>query len=373
MHSARTYTLQFAMFLILIGCFACSEALDEHTTAQESVVVVDANDDDGKSDSLEELSARIEGMTVWFRPVVEALPGSGETMRWVVRGRTSHNLTAVSAATAQAALSGARSVSARKFEVELSHVELGQMLATDGRLYLRLSTASGRTAYAMFKPRVQVATQRGSSAIFVWKNLTPLSLADGVGFRGRLTANSALAQAHASRAGIDVFADGPRHFHVDFTAYALLAAAFDASTPLVFAATNERGVEVRREAVLATRAAEIGVSWSAPFASWPEAALADGLHTRFASDLRAALEGHYARYGSDIVASGGNSLADARASVDVGQIEELADPDDDPYGHDFSSVQVLVHPDVSFPGSGAVWFGAYERDGGALIGVYSFN
>lgn len=94
---------------------------------------------------------------------------------------------------------------------------------------------------------------------------------------------------------------------------------------------------------------------------------------RFADDLRDALVAHYDQYGADITASGGSSLADAQAAVDASLVVELVDLDDDPEGHDLSLFRVFSHPDVVFPGSDIVWFGAYDQGSGALEAIYRFN
>jgi hypothetical protein len=92
---------------------------------------------------------------------------------------------------------------------------------------------------------------------------------------------------------------------------------------------------------------------------------------RFADDLRDALVAHYAQYGSDIAMMGGNDLAAAQTAVDANAVEVVQDPEDNPTGYDLVDHQILVHPDVVFPGSDMVWFGVYAD--GALIEILSFN
>jgi hypothetical protein len=94
---------------------------------------------------------------------------------------------------------------------------------------------------------------------------------------------------------------------------------------------------------------------------------------RFADDLRDALVDYYAAHGGDIVGSGGNSLADAQAAVDASLVLTLENADEDPHAHDFADFVVFSHPDVTFPGSDIVWFGAYDIETGTLESVYDFN
>ena len=95
--------------------------------------------------------------------------------------------------------------------------------------------------------------------------------------------------------------------------------------------------------------------------------------SRFADDLRAALVDHYAQYEDDIVGPGGNTLSQAQDAVDASLVVELTDPEEDPEAHDLSVFRVFSHPDVTFPGSDIVWFGAYDAASGALALVYWYN
>lgn len=93
----------------------------------------------------------------------------------------------------------------------------------------------------------------------------------------------------------------------------------------------------------------------------------------FVQDLREHLVAHYMQFGDDIAMAGGNTLAEAQSAVTPVLVSELVDPGEDPYGHDFTKFRVLSHPDVVFVGSDNVWFGAYDRDTGVLVEIYSFN
>ncbi len=95
--------------------------------------------------------------------------------------------------------------------------------------------------------------------------------------------------------------------------------------------------------------------------------------TRFASDLASALVDWYAAHGDDVAQMGGNTLPEAQAAVSVELVEEVTDPEEDPFAYDPAVYQVFRHPDVVWPGSDIVWFGAYRRDTGALVEIYDFN
>ncbi len=94
---------------------------------------------------------------------------------------------------------------------------------------------------------------------------------------------------------------------------------------------------------------------------------------QFVSDFASHLIGYYATHGADIAAMGGNTLEQAQQTISLDAVHELTDPEEDPYAHDFETTIVLSHPDVVFPGSDIVWFGAYDRASGELIEIYDFN
>lgn len=71
--------------------------------------------------------------------------------------------------------------------------------------------------------------------------------------------------------------------------------------------------------------------------------------------------------------TGANDLAGARAAVQSSLVEEVTDVEEDPFAHDFGTTIVFRHPDVVYPGSDIVWFGAYDRATGGLLEVYDFN
>ena len=53
--------------------------------------------------------------------------------------------------------------------------------------------------------------------------------------------------------------------------------------------------------------------------------------------------------------------------------EQVTDTEDDPFGYDLTTTDLLAHPAVAFPGADAVWFGAYDKATGELIEVGRFE
>lgn len=117
-----------------------------------------------------------------------------------------------------------------------------------------------------------------------------------------------------------------------------------------------------------------GTSTGEPASTGPGETMGDqDLVEEFVADLREHLVAHYMQYGDDIAMAGGNTLAEAQNAVTPVLVVELVDASEDPFAHDFAEFRVLSHPDVVFVGSDTVWFGAYARDTGALVEIYSFN
>jgi len=94
---------------------------------------------------------------------------------------------------------------------------------------------------------------------------------------------------------------------------------------------------------------------------------------RFVEDLRAALVDWYEIHGEDVAQSGGAVLEDAQAAVTEEQVLYVPDEQEDPFGYDLSTHTLYAHPDVVWPGSDIVWFGAYQNSDGALVEIVDFN
>jgi hypothetical protein len=52
---------------------------------------------------------------------------------------------------------------------------------------------------------------------------------------------------------------------------------------------------------------------------------------------------------------------------------EVVSEASDPFGHDLVETRVMGHPDVTFPRSDTVFYGAYTRADETLLEVYDFN
>ncbi len=100
---------------------------------------------------------------------------------------------------------------------------------------------------------------------------------------------------------------------------------------------------------------------------------AQSLDERFVADFSLHLGEWYAAYGADVTKAAGNDLLEAQAAISIDLVERITDTEDDPFGYDLTTTELLAHPDVVFPGSDIVWFGAYDKATGDLIEIGRFE
>lgn len=352
-------------------------------------------------------SGKAEGITVWLSPIVSVKQVDGQT-RWVVSGRTSRNVTDAFSYIPDDPVGMAQVVSKRKFEVQLANEEI-RALAMGRQLLVRLTPeTSGRSYTVAISGSPQFISQEGSSRIFLRTEVKPVVVGKTVLFRGRTstTSNMSTFEVNAGSASPLVTKISTRTWQFDWTAAQLesVAAGFNGSVELRAAASD--GTVFTRHAALAFTLGAVQVTDGAAEAAFPvpscraaTKSCLSGLATldtescgtavavlacggavsnapsadRFVTDLRAHLVTYYAQYGADVKVAGGNSLEGAQGAVAVSAVEEVLENDEDPRAHDLSRVRVFRHADVVFPGSDRVWFGAYDRDTGALYEIYDFN
>lgn len=138
--------------------------------------------DDDKADSGEPLRVRADGMTIWFRPALEAI-GEGGAQRFVVRGRTSRNLADAFSFVPDDAFGRATVTGPRTFEIELDAHETNSVLFGN-RLLVRLETIDGRTYTAMVRARARVVGVAGTGAIFPSAAIGAVYVDREVSYRG---------------------------------------------------------------------------------------------------------------------------------------------------------------------------------------------
>jgi hypothetical protein len=352
------------------------------------------------------VTAKVPGMTVWFDTT--AVPEwRYEQTVWVLKGRGSKNLNSTFSFASDDEFGEALITSARKFDVVVDMASMAHLLEGN-RIYVEMTTKSGATTryFTSLQMVPRFARFSGSSQISLQETMSPIWLGEQIVWRGKAsTANGlhgfAVQATDAVTEGV-VSAGKGRRF--DWT-WANLMLASDPPFDLVrFTSTSAAG-PVTKDAGIDLVVTDLQLSESIPvqdFSCRPEvrsclqALPAGTLDTsscgagvavkacwweiphqpsasKFAVDLSSYLGGWYGEHAQDVASSGGSPLMQAQAGVHVAQVTAITDPADDPEGHDLTKFAVFAHPDVVFPGSDTVWFGAYDRQTGQLTRVYDFN
>jgi hypothetical protein len=401
--ASRTRALVAILFgLVLIACGGESGSSPEPSTGPDGETI---NLEDGKFDSVGEVKVRATAVTVWVDTTLEWRDAE---QAFVLSGRASKDLAGVSAFLHSRPVALASQISARKFELALGRDDLLDVLRGE-RVFIELLAGAGSVPkYTLsVKIRARIENTSGSSKIYLHKNIVPVLLDGEVIYRGRATV--ALGYTDLTGTNDDdsepqTSQENDKLWKIDWASWALWLSASPPEDAMHFSVADTGGARVRRQGEIHIKLRQLGITTLPPFEVWPvpacEQQVSDCLTQlsggdtencgeaaevqlckkstgpsagQFASDLTSHLVSYYAAHGSDIAATGGNTLADAQAAVDVGKITTLTDPDEDPHAHDLTSVTVLSHPDVIFPGSDIVWFGAYETASGKLLEVYDFN
>jgi len=353
------------------------------------------------------VGAHVPGMTVWLDPVAVA-EWRYEQWVWVVRGRTSKNLAAAFSYSGDDEFGEALVTSKRKFEFVADGPSMIHLLEGHA-LFIQLDTTTGsQTRYfATVEMSSRFARFTGSSKIFVHQDLDPIVTGGRVLFRSEASTSKGVT-------GLEVSAPVARpeetvfiapSYRSDWTWPNLLLAAEPPADPIQFTGASSSG-SVAKEAGVDVAVGSLTLSTTAPsvdpvcepsvlacLQGLSDAAgdtsvcgqagvvqpcmyylgpLAPSAAT-FASDLTLWLGSWYADHGQDALSSGGAALLTAQAAVHAAEVAPVTDPAADPQGHDLSKLVVFSHPDVVWPGSDRVWFGAYDRATGNLQSIYDFN
>lgn len=355
--------------------------------------------------SEEEIKA--PGMTVWLDEQLSFEP-QGDEPAWVLRGRTSKNLTFATTFSGGHELGVTTITSPRKFAVVLDAEAIGR-IAAGQRTYVRLDVATGKTPtyHVGLRLAPTLLETGGSSKVKLDGAVDAFVVGGVVVHRAKVVApKSSLSLVAAvdeeTFTGVKVGA-GQYAVDLSFDALASVAGASEARfTAQTALATSSKGGVVQLdvvetglteldplltfppetcspavlsclESLAGTDSASCGVAREVLPCTAETGIPGDVTAERFADDLAVAVTTWYGLHGADVAAAGGNNLEEALAAIDPALVELVVDPEEDPHAHDLSLFVVFRHPDVAFPGSDIVWFGAYDKETGALEGVYDFN
>lgn len=361
----RSCLLALAAFLAVAPAAGCLDADDETPALEDGRGDTDDVLVDGKADAAE-IRARIDGLTVWIDRAVVLGTDSGRRFR--LDGRASRNLRRIDTTAADGAAGEGRIRTPRTFELTVDDAELGRVLA-GAPLFVTVTPVTGApaTAAVWLAPRVVGST--GTSTIYLHANLAPVAGAPS--FRSRATVStgwSALTATDGAGAAAATAAEDATHWRVDWSLASVLDTVSRGGAPLGF--TVAKGAQrASRSAGLEVAVTRLALTRRDPFEVWATTPSTG----RAADDLRAHLVTYYRDHGADVIAAGGNTLAQAQAAVDATAFALVTDPEEDPYAHDLATHWVYRHRDVTYPGSDIAWFVVYRRADGGLVEVYDFN
>jgi hypothetical protein len=356
-----------------------------------------------------ELSAKADGITIWLDPVAHPTARFGQPA-WRFDGHVSKNLESVFAFSSDDEFGEAIQTSARKFEVFVDGIQLERLL-TGYRLLLDVKTTTGTVRRYSASIRVAPKLERahGSSKITLRKTFSPFFFGKELRFRNLVSVASGYAAPSALTdrgSSPEIFAPSGASFAMDWIAPALADLSSDPAFELDVSTSNG-GAPVARSGGVDVGVTSLQITTKAAFDQWPEPTCADAtLHcleglpgavdrstcgaaidvapclwklppaadeTTFSTDLSLHLVNWYGEHGADVLASGANTVGQARALSGASKVTVVTDPEEDPHAHDLTKFIVFRHPDVVFPGSDTAWFGAYDRATGALESIYDFN
>ena len=393
------YLGALAVSAAVLGCGVSQEPVSQEDALKESTGV------NG------ELVAKASGITVWIDPTLRPTTRFDQPA-WAIAGRTSKNIEGVFSFSSDDEFAEAIQVSPRKFEIYMDAGQAAHLLA-GYRLLLDLDTQSGNTRqyFASFRIAPRFHDFHGSSKITLHKTVSPFVFGQEIRFRNLIGLASGYESPGATtEGGASPLAIAPSgsSFAMDWSADALVAAATDTDQEIAVTA-QKAGQTVTRfqQTELYVSSFQL-IDSGMPLEVWPDPSCTANVRTclqalpgsqldrsscgpavdvlacvnevavpvdaaRFQANLSAHLVGWYADHGADVAASGGNTLAEAQALCSAAKVEEVTNPEEDPDAHDLTQFRVFRHPDVVWPGSDIVWFGAYEKATGALVAIYDFN
>ena len=235
-----------ALLCLAVGCASVDADLD----APDQVTL-----DGGKADGAAgELRVRAADLTLWMDVAARAEERDGRAV-WILDGRTSRNLVAVSSFVPDDGFGRARVLSPRRFEVELDAQELNSLLS-GLRLFVGLEVAgvdAGYTAALRLQPRF--ARFAGSPELRVATQLAPV-FDGGLVYRGKVTSS---LDGHLLVEDAEATATGARRWDVDFEFGALA----------VGRARFELGA-ARKDADVEMVIGELALTTEDPYATWPD-------------------------------------------------------------------------------------------------------
>jgi hypothetical protein len=166
--------------LLVVAFMACAAPAPSEEGETISI------DPDAKTDAATEIKVKTTSLTVWMRPAATTRIENGRTV-FVLRGRASKNLDAVTPFIADDGFAQARTLSARTFEVVLDGGHEINSMLSGLRLFLDLDVHGSTIPYTValeLQPRY--VRFSGVSSIYVTAAMKPILANGGLVYRGRV-------------------------------------------------------------------------------------------------------------------------------------------------------------------------------------------
>lgn len=275
----RCFPVAVALVLSLAACTDAAIDVDE--------VEVPADDGEGKADLSSELRVRAGDTTVWVtralgRRVVDGRPA------YVLRGRTSRNLTGGFGFVIDDPYGDFAQPSARTFELSWP-VSTARTLVDGVNQFVRLETANGRpasvTARVVVRPRLESIS--GSSKLYLTAELTPVSVGGTVAYRIAVKSTGTMTAIVAQAGGVAL--SGVRtldatHAAVDLLPDHLFATAgVSGAAGVVTITATVGGATVTKTARLGLSVKKLGITTGDAYELWPRPVCEDETRACLAS------------------------------------------------------------------------------------------
>jgi hypothetical protein len=262
---------------------ACTSDLPDEDGPEDDVIELDGEKADGEID----FRTRVRGLTVWLDPdpVYQMRDGRGV---WVITGRTSKNLDGVSTFIAEDGFADARVLSPRKFEVVLDDGhEIASMLS-GLRLFVTLDVADtddDATASILLQPRTVGST--GSSKIYVWRSLLPISYGGELVYRGQASSqvDGTLTTTSTAAAPVVSFRSA-RHWNLDLSGDDLAQLTTRTLPGYDLELETSTGARYQRHASIRVAIRQLALTRREPAVAFP-----DAFDLECAADVQACLDG----------------------------------------------------------------------------------
>ncbi len=258
--------LSFSAVALLLSGAACS--IDPESTTDEAEVALD---EEGKADAATETRVRTGETSVWVRNEIRRETRADGRQVFVVRGRTSRDVTDGTAFVFDDVVGDWAKLSARTYEVTYATDDGGLLDGQDHFVRLHFKPSAGRpdvlTTRVVARPRLGSFSGTGLSLA---ADVKPIVVAGRGVFRITGTASTKIYGLRVRAGDVslsDIKVIGDKKFQVDLLRDHVTAIA-GTTAELTFEVDLSSGTKTKK-AKLSLRLAELGITSDDPYEVWP--------------------------------------------------------------------------------------------------------